>query len=81
MSVAAKKKTASQNVPDKIGKYAIINQVGRGSTGMVYLSHDPYYGRDVAIKVYNTALDKGPVTSGIGSAIASSDAAISSVCE
>jgi serine/threonine protein kinase len=31
----------------------IINEVGRGSTGVVYLSHDPYYGRDVAIKVYN----------------------------
>ena len=27
--------------------------MGRGSTGVVYLSHDPYYGRDVAIKVYN----------------------------
>ncbi len=40
-------------MPDKIGKYAIINEVGRGSTGVVYLSHDPYYGRDVAIKVYN----------------------------
>src|SRR5450631_3600800 len=40
-------------VPDRIGKYVIINQVGRGSTGTVYLSHDPYYRRDVAIKVYN----------------------------
>ena len=44
---------AGSSVPDKIGKYAIINEVGRGSTGVVYLSHDPYYGRDVAIKVYN----------------------------
>src|SRR4029078_12660627 len=25
----------------------------RGSTGVVYLSNDPYYRRDVAIKVYN----------------------------
>ncbi len=40
-------------LPEKIGKYQIINEVGRGSTGSVYLSHDPYYGRDVAIKVYN----------------------------
>ncbi|HMK86158.1 MAG TPA: protein kinase, partial [Steroidobacteraceae bacterium] len=40
-------------LPEKIGKYMIINEVGRGSTGVVYLSHDPYYGRDVAIKVYN----------------------------
>lgn len=39
--------------PQKIGKYVIINKVGKGSTGSVYLSHDPYYRRDVAIKVYN----------------------------
>ena len=45
------------DVPDKIGKYVIINKVGKGSTGMVYLSHDPYYRRDVAIKVYNIEED------------------------
>ena len=28
-------------VPEKIGKYVIINEVGRGTTGTVYLSHDP----------------------------------------
>jgi serine/threonine protein kinase len=47
----------SGKVPDKIGKYVIVNEVGKGSTGTVYLSHDPYYGRDVAIKVYN--MDSG----------------------
>src|SRR5690606_18226911 len=40
-------------VPERIGKYVIVKEVGRGSTGVVYLSHDPYYRRDVAIKVYN----------------------------
>ena len=45
------------DVPEKIGKYVIINKIGKGSTGMVYLSHDPYYRRDVAIKVYNTEED------------------------
>jgi len=44
-------------IPEKIGKYVIINEVGQGSTGTVYLSHDPYYGRDVAIKVYNSEYD------------------------
>jgi len=43
----------STDAPAKIGKYVIINKVGKGSTGTVYLSHDPYYRRDVAIKVYN----------------------------
>ncbi|PZN30527.1 MAG: serine/threonine protein kinase [Proteobacteria bacterium] len=42
-----------QRIPEKIGKYVIVKEVGRGSTGVVYLSHDPYYRRDVAIKMYN----------------------------
>ena len=46
------------DVPAKIGKYVIINKVGKGSTGIVYLSHDPYYRRDVAIKVYNIEEDQ-----------------------
>jgi len=49
----AKAQSGRGSLPEKIGKYVIINEVGRGSTGVVYLSHDPYYGRDVAIKVYN----------------------------
>ena len=47
----------AKDVPGKIGKYVIINKVGKGSTGTVYLSHDPYYRRDVAIKVYNIEED------------------------
>jgi serine/threonine protein kinase len=47
----------SNDVPKKIGKYVIVNEIGKGSTGMVYLSHDPYYRRDVAIKVYNSEED------------------------
>jgi serine/threonine protein kinase len=44
---------SARQIPERVGKYVIVNEVGRGSTGIVYLSHDPYYGRDVAIKVYN----------------------------
>ncbi|HUO80773.1 MAG TPA: serine/threonine-protein kinase [Steroidobacteraceae bacterium] len=47
-------------MPERIGKYEIIKEVGRGSTGCVYLSHDPYYGRDVAIKVYNIEANDDP---------------------
>jgi eukaryotic-like serine/threonine-protein kinase len=43
------------HMPAKLGKYSIIREVGRGSSGAVYLSHDPFYGRDVAIKLYNEA--------------------------
>jgi serine/threonine protein kinase len=52
MTISAPK-TAPRKIPEKIGKYVVVNEVGRGSTGIVYLSHDGYYGRDVAIKVYN----------------------------
>jgi serine/threonine protein kinase len=40
-------------MPERIGKYYVVHEVGRGSTGTVYLSHDPFYGRDVAIKLYH----------------------------
>lgn len=48
----AVKREPTPAIPDKIGKYSIIREVGRGSSGTVYLSHDPFYGRDVAIKLY-----------------------------
>ena len=57
MSSSVTELKRSPDVPDKIGKYVIINKVGKGSTGTVYLSHDPYYRRDVAIKVYNLEED------------------------
>ncbi len=57
MAAPAPTPASARKTPERIGKYLIINEVGRGSTGTVYLSHDPYYGRDVAIKVYN--IDSG----------------------
>lgn len=36
----------------RIGKYELIKDVAHGTTSTVYLSHDPYARRDVAIKVY-----------------------------
>lgn len=47
-------------MPERIGKYVIVNEVGKGSTGTVYLSHDPYFKRDVAIKVYNIVTGEDP---------------------
>ncbi|NKB38641.1 MAG: protein kinase [Gammaproteobacteria bacterium] len=38
-------------IPEKIGKYEITRQVGKGSMGVVYQSYDPFIGKDVAIKV------------------------------
>lgn len=37
--------------PKKIGKYEIMNLAGRGAMGNVYVAHDPFIDRTVAIKV------------------------------
>lgn len=41
-------------VPQRLGKYEVLQEVGRGSMGTVYLGHDPYIDRQVAIKVAHT---------------------------
>lgn len=38
-------------IPKKIGKYDLIDVLGRGAMGVVYRGHDPYVDRPVAIKV------------------------------
>jgi serine/threonine protein kinase len=37
--------------PKKIGKYEVIDVLGRGAMGVVYRAHDPYVDRPVAIKL------------------------------
>jgi len=37
--------------PERIGKYPVLRELGRGATSVVYLCHDPFYGRNVAVKV------------------------------
>ena len=39
------------DTPEKIGKYEIVDEVGRGSMGTVYSAYDPFSDRRVAIKV------------------------------
>ena len=36
---------------EKIGKYEIVSALGEGATSRVFLGHDPFSNRDVAIKV------------------------------
>jgi serine/threonine protein kinase len=41
---------AGSALPERIGKYAIKAKIGEGATSEVFLAHDPFRNRDVAIK-------------------------------
>ncbi len=41
--------------PEKVGKYDIVDVLGKGSMGVVYKGHDAYVDRPVAIKVATNA--------------------------
>lgn len=41
----------SEELPEKLGKYDILRQIGRGSMGVVYEGYDPFEDRKVAVKV------------------------------
>lgn len=43
----------------RIGRFRIIQELGRGAIGTVYLGHDPIIDRSVAIKTLNSRLPRG----------------------
>ncbi len=44
------------STPEKIDKYVVLGELGRGAMGTVYKAHDPVLGRDVAIKMMSEEL-------------------------
>lgn len=40
---------------NRLGKYELISELGKGATSTVYLARDPFSGRQVAIKLLNLA--------------------------
>lgn len=45
--------------PEKVGRYEIRGEIGRGAMGTVYRGYDPQLGREVAIKMIAAALAGG----------------------
>jgi serine/threonine protein kinase len=39
------------DLPRKLGKYELVEELGRGATSIVYRAHDPFLVREVAVKV------------------------------
>ena len=48
--------TPNDSAVNRIGRFYITGELGRGTLGCVYLGHDPVLGRDLAIKTFNPRL-------------------------
>ena len=44
---------------ERIGKYQVLEEIGRGTMGRVYKAHDPVLNRFVAIKTMSASVDAG----------------------
>jgi tRNA A-37 threonylcarbamoyl transferase component Bud32 len=51
---------ASSGTPQFIGRYRLIERIGKGAMGMVYAADDDTMGRRVAVKVMMTDLEEEP---------------------
>lgn len=49
-----------RSLPERIGRYQVVERIGRGAMGVVYRAHDAAMGRDVALKVLTTDIEDDP---------------------
>ena len=51
--------TTMSTPPRQVGRYRLLEEIGRGAMGAVFRAHDPRLDREVAIKVIATAYAEG----------------------
>ncbi len=47
------------SLPEKLGRYEIISELGKGAMGIVYLGRDPLIGRQLALKTFRLGYSAG----------------------
>jgi tRNA A-37 threonylcarbamoyl transferase component Bud32 len=46
------------STPAKLGRYEVVEEIGKGAMGVVYLARDPLIGRQVALKTFRVGLSE-----------------------
>ncbi len=46
-------------IPEKLGRYEIVSELGKGAMGIVYLGRDPLIGRQLALKTFRLGYSAG----------------------
>lgn len=55
-SPSARSSLANNEMPSRLGRFVIQEEIGQGSSGVVYLAHDPVIDRQVAVKTLRSRL-------------------------